>query len=296
MLRGVPIRVGSSVNGCGTHSVSFICSDFAVSAIFKARWTSNIIVGIVGKFALTGALVLYPTVITDVCRLLHCTLAVVSPAAYASLDGGGSAESLDTVSVMLLDDNPYIVCWSGSHLAAGRLALVTAAVYIVCLPFWTLAALWTDPLLRHHFNIKHHMDVKFDFSHTNPLIRAQPRRATPKIDGAHLLTAMNVQADPILSPFLADYKIQAWWFKHTDLLVVSVLAAFQGSLPRPSVLSLSQSSKRLCAVVLWQCFFLLLGSAVHTRRRYVCVRHLFAHVGKDVFVFQTHCRTLGKAQ
>lgn len=83
----------------------------------KAPWASGKAAGFAGRVALTGAVVLYPTVVNGVSGLLNCNTVTISTRALATLDGGASISSTSAVnggvSVTLLSNNPFIVCWAG---------------------------------------------------------------------------------------------------------------------------------------------------------------------------------------
>lgn len=123
--------------------------------VLKAPWAMSGAAGLAGRVALTGAVVLYPTAVTDVSRLLACTTVTVSARSLAALDGGASVAAppgAASVQVALLSENPYIVCWAGSHAPAGRLAVATVPLFIVLFPLGALAAILSDPMLRWHLD------------------------------------------------------------------------------------------------------------------------------------------------
>ena len=81
----------------------------------RLQHTPSVVVGTLGRIATTGAVVLFPTVVQDVSRLLSCTFVLVSAKSLRTLDGGSLLNSQQdgVASVALLADNPYIVCWAG---------------------------------------------------------------------------------------------------------------------------------------------------------------------------------------
>ena len=90
------------------------------------RW--DLAVGLVGRAAATGAVVLYPTVVTDVSGLLRCSTVSVSAQSLPTLDGGASvaqAGNVGVATVTLLSNNPFIVCWAGRY---GRIAYLSRPV------------------------------------------------------------------------------------------------------------------------------------------------------------------------
>ena len=79
------------------------------SCVASNKWA-----GLAGRVALTGAVVLFPTVIRDSSRLLRCETVSVNAESLAALDGGAVMNHASgAVKVALLADDPYIVCWSG---------------------------------------------------------------------------------------------------------------------------------------------------------------------------------------
>ena len=155
--------------------------------VLKAPWATGGAAGLAGRAALTGAVVLYPTAVTDVSRLLACTTVAVSARSLATLDGGASVAvppGAASVHVTLLSENPYIVCWAGSHAPAGRLAAVMVPLFVVLFPLGALTAILSDPMLRWHLDQRQERRVAkrgmprtratatpgVDFAHDNPLV------------------------------------------------------------------------------------------------------------------------------
>jgi uncharacterized membrane protein len=94
------------------------------------------------------ASLLYTPTANTVFGLLACTSTTVSQLAYAWLDrdsDSGAAvsgrEGLVSVILIVLANNPSIVCYQGSHMPAGVVAWIALALVTVGYPLWTL--LWS---------------------------------------------------------------------------------------------------------------------------------------------------------
>lgn len=75
------------------------------------------LLSLIGRVALTGAVVLYPTALSDAVGLLTCESASVSASAAQLLDGGSrmsGSSSNGLVTLSILSSNPYFVCWAGT--------------------------------------------------------------------------------------------------------------------------------------------------------------------------------------
>jgi hypothetical protein len=119
-------------------------------------------VRLVGRLALTLAIVLYPTALQHVVDLLSCHPILTPADALATLDGGGGGSAADgasssssvAVEVSVLTSNPYFVCWTdgGSHKPAGDLAVATLLLYVIgLLPivlFWLRRDEWLTRALQ----------------------------------------------------------------------------------------------------------------------------------------------------
>jgi hypothetical protein len=114
-------------------------------------------VNLVGRCALVVALVLYSNVAGAAVDLLACRSVSMAAKSAAALDGGPSMTTVirgASVSVAVLSSNPFFACWAGSHRAAGMLAGVVLALYVMLMPLVTLMWLWRDPYLRsQHRNV-----------------------------------------------------------------------------------------------------------------------------------------------
>jgi hypothetical protein len=206
---------------------------------------------LVGRVALTAALALYPAATTGAISLVHCTTTTLSVRSLSTLDGGPTMSNLAnpsaTASVTVLASDPYVMCWSprGSQQPAGIVAVVTIAIYVILLPVGCLVGLLRDKALR--------------FS-----LHGVPRRCAVLFirDLLPLSSAVGGSAseplpDPLLAPFLSDYRPEAWFTKHADLLLTLTLAILKALLPYPS--TLSQVLLKACIVTL-----IALGLASHS--------------------------------
>jgi hypothetical protein len=106
-------------------------------------------VRLMGRLALTLAVVLFPTALQHVVDMLSCHSISTPADALATLDGGGGSSAADgassssgVVEVSVLASNPYFVCWSegGAHKPAGDLAAATLVLYLISL--FPIVFLW----------------------------------------------------------------------------------------------------------------------------------------------------------
>lgn len=179
-----------------------------------ARWTCKSrsrATTVAAHASITLATYLHPPVSLTALRLISCQSVQLTTAALQALDSGGgatggtvltgSSSDHSVSSINLLLTNPFVVCYSGSHLSAGIFAVVTLFTYVLGLPFFTLLLLWRDP----------------------------QRHRNASGDGA---------TGPILAPFLADsgYTQLAWFWRHIDMAVVLGLNALAAVLPLPATM------------------------------------------------------------
>ena len=129
------------------EAVALLCY-WAGPRLGRWRWTRAAL----GRAAVTGVVVLYPTVATSAIGLLHCETVTLTAAAVLTLDGGsglaGSGSGGGTVTLPVLAKDPFFVCWAGSHTPAGALAVVAVALYVVAFPAVALGWLLADAQLR----------------------------------------------------------------------------------------------------------------------------------------------------
>lgn len=129
----------------GCEAVAVLCYFFGPRL---GRWRT--VRALLGRAALTLTVVLYPTVSSAAIGLVNCQTATMTSTAAASLDGGPSVPANGgSVTLSVLANDPFFVCWSGSHTLAGSIAVVSCALYIALFP--ALAFLWLclDARLRH---------------------------------------------------------------------------------------------------------------------------------------------------
>lgn len=251
------------------------CSNALASAVRSHMHPAAF--ALLGRVALTAAVVLYPTTVTHVVSLLSCSTAIVSPSASRLLDGGHSKSAGGAMSVTLplLSTNAFYVCWEGSHAPASKVAIVALVIVVVLMPLLVLGAILRDPALRWHH--KRTADEELKGTSTSASSATAKRESIVKWMSSPLYLHRGLQdhgptsahrstsescsndqvvashpplPDPILAPFLAEYDHAAWWFKHVDLGTVGILAVLQGAIPRPTTLSLVAAKACVASAIL----------------------------------------------
>jgi hypothetical protein len=198
---------------------------------------------------MTGALILHPTTSKAALGLLSCREAPVTVNELDSLDGGdkyrpAAVSSLrDLIMVPLLTSDPKFVCFSGSHMPAGWLAVASIIVYVGALPLVVLAWLWFDARLRiDRAAASDKVAPGPDASSAavaSPCVNS-PRYPAKPDEGSDVADASAIvlpHHDPLLNPFLADssYSPRFWFLRLVDILMVFTLAALQVCKGRGSV-------------------------------------------------------------
>jgi hypothetical protein len=165
---------------------------------------------------------------------MYCAPITATERQLAALDGGAYASmsrgSATTAAVQTLVANPYFVCWArgGSHQPAGILATLVLVLYVAGLPLCALLWMRRDAVLRAGNQCP------------KDVCACACRRRKPLLaDVSPLKNAVTVPPpDPLLAPFLADYRPAAWYTKHADLGLTLTLSLLQALLAHPSILSL----------------------------------------------------------
>lgn len=209
---------------------------------------------------------------------MYCTPVTLTAQGAAGLDGGPpfdargavSARDIAHVSLHVSASNPYFVCWTGHHLTAGSLAIVTLVLYSAGLPCLTLWWLWKDPRMR--FDLARAsaaanpagMSSSFSSPGANYAAPRSMSRDTyittgdedAETDGKTPSMPCSPAPDPdaLLGVFLSDFKASAWFSKHLDLGLLALLSVFRALLPHPDDLAgIAAKSGVLCAVLLVAC-------------------------------------------
>jgi hypothetical protein len=257
---------------------------------------------LLGRGALTLAVILYPTALEHAVSLVDCRDNVITPSAAAFLDGGGAASfgvtgASATTVVSVLSSDPFFVCWSpgSSQRPAGILACIALVAYIASLPcavwFWLLREVAlhgastaipreSTPLERAVLPpLEPTVNPLFASGRRKPtsdhVATLEARRREPS-DSAAAAAATPLPVtlqvgdiafhpqpacDPLLAPFLADYRPGAWYTKHLELGLLVVLAVIQALLARPVTLALVVTKALVVTVsTLGMAAFMLLWS------------------------------------
>ena len=192
-----------------------------------------------GGVAVRAVLLLTPPAARNAMALLNCASAAVSPAGCASLNGCSSsgAESRgSSVAVSLLASNSYYVCWApgGAHNAAGGLAAATLAVAVVAFPIAFLWAVFQQQRAGRPQQQQRGMPasrVADDKGLEASVVVINPLRlgaATAALESTAVpAEGWKTEVAPLLAPFLADYRPDAWYTRHADLALTLLLAALQ---------------------------------------------------------------------
>jgi outer membrane protein assembly factor BamB len=218
------------------------------------------LLGSLFRVCVLGLAVLYATVTNSVISVLHCTTVNVSGSAYAALIGVlpslTRARTSAAVSVSLLQSNPSIVCYTGSHVSVAALAWVTLLLYCIAYPLvtvWLVTRRMTRMQARSDHNPKDGNDEQVVGMNTdigrivipgttesetkttpgivNPLHYVRVLVAAPKMRRTSIGP---MAADPLLAPFVAaDYYARVFWFFLVDRAYFVVLACVQEFLDSP---------------------------------------------------------------
>lgn len=236
---------------------------YGTSLTSTNRWFAYIREG--GRFALIGAIVLYPCAAGTSVGLLNCRS--VSLAAYgaASMDGGAAAAAASLasgrpVTVQVLVGNPFFVCWEprGSHRVAAMLAALTLALYVAGLPPLTLW--WASPQPARNLlcaaisapvrcrRPNHEPEASLVFQ-GNPM-----KRPGPPLES--LPVSAFPRVDPIIIALLGDYRPEAWFMKSIDLCLLLVLALLAVLMSSPVDLTGIATKASIASVAL--CFLCIL--------------------------------------
>ena len=196
-----------------------------------------------GRATLTLAVILYPTTLQHAATLVHCEAVTLATSALQSLDGGGSllasgsgssggGAAAPLVATPLLASNPFFVCWApgGSHRPAGVLACVVLALYCAALPLTVLA--WLRAQLPARGGTAAAAGGKRAAVDTPPPPPVIASAVTgTKTPGSAVTDPL---PDPILAPFLSDFRPGVWAAKHVDLTLLMLLALLEALLQRPA--------------------------------------------------------------
>lgn len=195
-----------------------------------------------GAIAARAVLLLFPPAARNALALTNCAQVTLTAAGCSSLDGcvsgPGSGVRGAAVATRVLVTNPFHVCWTASHMSAGGLAVATLIVVVVGFPLASFWAVWQyaraarlrDPLGSSRGGVKNTSSQDAPALIYNPLHVGVGSKAGP-------VAVPAVPALPlVLWPFLADYRSDAWYARHADLILALLLAALQVSTPRGAAL------------------------------------------------------------
>ena len=121
---------------------------------------------------------------------------------------------------------PIRTCFTGDrHAPIGTFAALFIPLYVVGLGVFALLALLRDPMLL--WQLAQRAARRTDKNASSATLRitvVSPIRVARCLEGRQPAPPPD---DPILAPFLGEYIYAAWYFKHTDLCVLCVLASIQ---------------------------------------------------------------------
>jgi hypothetical protein len=218
---------------------------------------------IAGRVSLMLVLILYPACVRNAVSLLFCTPVVMNAAITPTLDGGGGkgggGRRNDVVSLNILASNPAYVCWSqsGSHLPAGIVAVIALFIVGVGLPSFVLV--WIRSAVRQRqpplLQVQNRSmsstssialkDTRSLLSFVNPLSSSREYKPSstelPDVVTAVVEPAPHAECslDPILAPFLGDYRHSVLYMRHLDVALALLLATLEALLSRPPTLTLA---------------------------------------------------------
>lgn len=161
----------------------------------------------------TVLLLLYPMVANAALRLVACHTVMLPLTAWRGLDHDGgtpqatstNSAATTTVQAAVLSDNPFFVCYEGSHAGIAPVAWLVLAVFVVGYPLGTLLWVRRRVLAIVTGAAEHH-----DASSKLPTTAVRALSLDDR--------AASLLSHPVLAPFVAgDYRASRWWFRHVDL-------------------------------------------------------------------------------
>ena len=187
-----------------------------------------------GMVAARVLLLLFPPAARDALALLNCSFNSVSAAGCSSLTGcSGSISTAtgSTVSVRVLASNPFYVCWTGgsAHITAGSVAAASLVCVVTVFPSASFWAVWR---LSRRGRIATLSNQNAEGSSTvvvNPM-RQEGMKPMSRESQSKLHDGVEQSGAPLLTPFLSDYRPEAWYTRHADLALTLLLAALQVTL------------------------------------------------------------------
>ena len=270
----------AALQGVSVHpscvSGYYFGSDVAVLSVGLATWLAALCLNgcttrldnrallLAARATAMLAVFLHPTVSSSALGLVSCQAVQLSRRAVRSIEGrysGASAASASDDSslepVALLSSNPYIQCFSSSHVAAGALACITLVLYVVGLPAVTLHMLRNDKWLAAKLGWQLRRDCTglwfrqlcqrrrkacFAVSDAEYLARCQTVPLQQEDQQDQLLQPpqdqLQLYPSPLLYPFVVggDYVPESWFFRHVDMSLVFGLVVLAAFLPLPATL------------------------------------------------------------
>jgi hypothetical protein len=256
--------MGAALSAWGLTVAAYYSRCWLIAADFSPARTAA---GTMGHIAMLVTLVLYPSVSGTSVKLLNCSKVTMASGGAAGLDGGQAVSNFATrgatVTLRVLTNDQFFVCWAGSHNAAGIFAAVVVVLYVSVMPVLTLWWVLQDARLRSDRR------RKGDLFGDGAALSTQTHRSAPAYDrpssvvsvfrGAsvssleqgeiwasnplHVAHAMPLVAPPslppadtILSPFLDDYEPHGWQTKHLDLFLLLLLSLLRALMYRPTTM------------------------------------------------------------
>ena len=204
---------------------------------------------VAGTLALRALLLLFPPAARDALTLLNCNAASVSLDGCSSLNGCVSGSGLGrsrNVAVNVLASNPFYVCWApgAAHFAAGALSAAALICVVVAFPVASFYAVWQQS--RQHETRRKAGSIPLDTNDrggvdsdraSTVVINPMRRENMSSAEGSETIQATAHRAGPsgndpqqlppLLAPFLADFRPEAWYTRHADLALTLLLAALQ---------------------------------------------------------------------
>ena len=153
------------------------------------------------------ALTLYPIATSSAVGLLVCEPISVTHIAAASFDGGPAASAntaasfTGMITVDVLTNNNYFVCWAGSHRPAGILAIVVLVAYVAAVPVITLFWAW---------RVVTQIKAAASLQDKVPEVELLSRGIAPVLKREESSADPWDSTDPIVLPIVSDYSPSAW--------------------------------------------------------------------------------------
>jgi hypothetical protein len=151
----------------------------------------------------------------------------------------GITDKQALITVHVLTDNPFYVCYTGSHAPAGYVAWVTIAFYVIGYPLASLMFVYRRISVIMTRSRKAGRKSGVDLQSPSSVSASICSRVTSLFQLPSSLDAsQSLRENPTLVPFTAaDYRASVYWFRHIDMAVMLVLSLLLVFWARPTTVA-----------------------------------------------------------